>query len=63
MQIDTSQAGTHSIHYVVTGHSGLTSTSTRTVIVAAPTNDNVPATTTAANDNSLPDDLPVTGTE
>jgi len=34
--IDTTTPATHSIDYVVTGISGLTSTSTRTVIVSAP---------------------------
>jgi hypothetical protein len=46
--IDTSVVGTHSIDYVVTGRSGLISTSTRTVIVAAPTNDNSPLTPLSA---------------
>jgi hypothetical protein len=40
VQLDTSVAATHSIDYVVTGISGLTSTSIRTVIVSAPANDN-----------------------
>ena len=53
--IDTAAAGTHSIDYVVTGISGLTSTTTRTVIVSAPANDNHATTTLpVANDNSPP---------
>jgi hypothetical protein len=63
--IDTTIPGTHSIDYVATGHFGFTATSTRTVIVSAPANDNAPeatsstptsastpAFTPAANDNS-----------
>jgi hypothetical protein len=42
----------HSIDYVVIGHSGLTSSSTRIVIVSPPANDNSP----------LPD-LQATGTD
>jgi hypothetical protein len=37
VQIDTSEAATDTIDYVVTDQNGLTSTSTRTVIVQAPT--------------------------
>ncbi len=42
--VDTSTPGNHSIDYVVTGISGLTSTSTRTVVVSVPqpANDNLP---------------------
>ena len=40
--IDTTTPGTHTIDYVVTDISGLTSTSTRTVIVSEPTNNNLP---------------------
>jgi Domain of unknown function (DUF5011) len=47
--IDTRKAGTYSIDYVVTGPSGLTGTSTRTVIVSPPANDNTPATTDATS--------------
>jgi len=36
--IDTSQAATNTIDYVATDQSGLTSTSTRTVIIEAATN-------------------------
>jgi hypothetical protein len=59
VQINTTQAATDTIEYVATDQSGLTSTSTRTVIVQAPANDNQ-ATSTAANDNSQP--LAATGT-
>jgi hypothetical protein len=58
--IDTTQAATDTIDYVATDQSGLTSTSTRTVIVEAPANDNQ-ATSTPANDNSPP--LDPTGTD
>jgi hypothetical protein len=47
VQITTTQAATDTIDYVVTDSQGLTSTSTRTVIVEA-ANDNTPP---AANDN------------
>jgi hypothetical protein len=53
VQIDTTQAATDTIDYVATDQNGLTSTSTRTVIVEAPANDNQ-ATSTPANDNSPP---------
>jgi len=64
--IDTSVPGTHSIGYVVAGAAGLTSTSTRTVIVSAPANDNAPpeqasSSPPAANDNPPP--LQATGTD
>jgi hypothetical protein len=36
IQLDTSTAATDTIQYVATGQNGLTSTSTRTVIVEAP---------------------------
>ena len=51
VQIDTTQAATDTIDYVATDQNGLTSTSTRTVIVEAPANDNQ-ATSTPSNDNS-----------
>jgi hypothetical protein len=50
--IDARKAGTYSIDYVVTGPSGLTGTSTRTVIVSPPANDNTPATTTDATSST-----------
>jgi hypothetical protein len=53
VQIDTSAAATDTIDYVATDQNGLTSTSTRTVIIEAPANDNQ-ATSTPANDNSPP---------
>ena len=60
VQIDTSAAATDTIDYVATDQNGLTSTSTRTVIIEAPANDNQ-ATSTPANDNSPP--LDPTGTD
>ncbi len=50
VQIDTTQAATDTIDYVVTDQSGLTATSTRTVIIQA-ANDNQ-ASSTPANDNA-----------
>jgi surface protein with Ig-like domain len=54
VQLDTTQPGTHSIDYVVTDAAGLTSTSTRAVIVSAPANDNQATSTppAAANDSA-----------
>jgi len=52
VQLDTSQAATDTIDYVATDQSGLTSTSTRTVIVEA-ANDNQ-ASSIPANDNTPP---------
>jgi len=43
VQIDTSSAATDTIHYVATDQNGLTSTSTRTGIIEAPSL--VPAST------------------
>ena len=40
VQLDTSVAGTHAIDYVVTGLSGLTSTTTHTIIVSGAANNN-----------------------
>jgi hypothetical protein len=65
IQIDTTEAATDTIDYVATDQSGLTATSTRTVIIEAPqttesANDNQ-ATSTPANDNSPP--LDATGTD
>jgi hypothetical protein len=51
VQIDTSAIATDTIDYVATDQNGLTSTSTRTVIIEAPANDNTPpsaATTTSS---------------
>ncbi len=50
VQIDTSQAATDTIDYVATDKNGLTSTSTRTVIVEAPTSS--PTDGTAADDTA-----------
>ena len=50
VEIDTTQAATDTIQYVVTDSAGLTSTSTRTFIIQ-PANDNQ-ATSTPANDNA-----------
>ena len=51
VQIDTSAAATDTIDYVVTDQNGLTSTSTRTVIIQAlpPTSPTVTASTTDAS--------------
>ena len=46
--IDTSQVATDTIDYVVTDQSGLTSTSTRTVIVSAPAAPNTPSTSASS---------------
>jgi hypothetical protein len=51
--INTTQVATDTIDYVATDQSGLTATSTRTIIIQAPANNNQ-ATTTPANDNSPP---------
>ena len=51
VQIDTSAIATDTIDYVATDQNGLTSTSTRTVIIEATANDNTPpsaATTTSS---------------
>jgi hypothetical protein len=62
--IDTTSPGTHTIDYVVTDQSGLTSTSTRTVVVSAPSNDNVATSSPqAANDNAPSVPLAATGTD
>jgi surface protein with Ig-like domain len=64
VQLDTGKSGTHSIDYVVAGHSGLTSTTTRTVIVSSPANDNQASSTpTAANDNLPLPLMAATGTD
>jgi hypothetical protein len=60
--IYTTTPGSHIIEYVVSDSSGLTSTSTRTVIVTAPANDNVATSTRAANDNAPLPELQATGT-
>jgi hypothetical protein len=52
--LDTTQAATDTVDYVVTDQTGLTSTSTRTVIIQ-PTNDNQASTTSnAVNANTPP---------
>jgi hypothetical protein len=59
--IETTSSGTHSIDYVVTDQNGLTATTTRTVIVSVPANDNASSSTPpTANDNPPP--LQPTGT-
>jgi hypothetical protein len=75
VQLGTTTPGTHSINYVATDTSGLTATSTRTVIIAAPeaVNDNssamptdassTPALDQRANDNQPTGELGATGTE
>jgi hypothetical protein len=50
--LDTTQAATDTIQYVATDQNGLTSTSTRTIIIQA-ANDNQ-ASATPANDNVPP---------
>jgi len=54
--LDTTQAATDTIVYVVTDQNGLAATSTRTVIIQA-ANDNQ-ASSTPANDNTAPVDAP-----
>jgi surface protein with Ig-like domain len=62
--IDTSAPSSHTIEYVVSDSAGLTSTSTRTVIVSAPANDNIASSTPeAANDNAPLPELQATGTD
>src|ERR1700722_1103824 len=48
--LDTAEVATDTIDYVATDQSGLTSTSTRTVIVSAPPANDNQATSTPAND-------------
>jgi hypothetical protein len=50
--IDTTQAATDTIDYVVTDQNGLTSTSTRTVIIQSANDNQAPST--PANDNTTP---------
>jgi hypothetical protein len=52
VQIHTSTVATDTIDYVATDRSGLTSTSTKTVIIQAANDDQ--ASTTPANDNTPP---------
>jgi Chaperone of endosialidase/Domain of unknown function (DUF5011) len=61
VEIDTSATATDTIDYVATDQNGLTSTSTRTVIIEAPANDNQ-ATSTPANDNTPPPTSSATST-
>lgn len=51
IQIDTSKVATDTINYVVSDSAGLSSTSTRTVIVQAANDNQASSTPTAANDN------------
>jgi hypothetical protein len=53
VQIDTSTAATDTIDYVATDQNGVAATSTRTVFIEVPANNNQ-ATSTSANDNSPP---------
>jgi surface protein with Ig-like domain len=66
VQLDTTNSAIHQVDYVVTDENGLTSTTTRTVIVSAvAANDNSPAATStpaSANDNSPVVPLAATGT-
>ncbi len=59
IQLDTTKAGTHSIDYVVTDAANLTSTTTRTVIVGAPANDNVATSSPAVSTTTPPIPPPV----
>jgi Domain of unknown function (DUF5011) len=52
VSLDTTKPGTHKVDYVITDREGRTATSSCTVIVSAPTNDNTPATTTAATSSA-----------
>jgi surface protein with Ig-like domain len=62
--VDTTLPGSHTIVYVVSDSSGLTSTTTRTVIVSVPANDNQASSTpTAANDNLPLPLMAATGTD
>ena len=62
--VDTTAPSSHIIEYVVSDSAGLSSTSTRTVTVSAPANDNQATTTLpAANDNTPIVPLAATGTE
>jgi hypothetical protein len=54
VQIDTSAVATDTIDYVATDGAGLTSTSTRTVIIEASNDDQASSTPSAANDKALP---------
>jgi hypothetical protein len=54
VQIDTSTAATDTIDYVATDQNGLTSTTTRTVIIQAANDNQASTTPTAANDNAPP---------
>ena len=56
VSLDTTTAGSHTILYTVTDPKGLTGSATRTVIIAAPANDNPPplaptGTSTASSTN------------
>jgi hypothetical protein len=55
VQIDTTTAVTDTISYVATDQSGLTSTSTRTVIVETPEANNNAASTTPPSAQSTAD--------
>jgi Domain of unknown function (DUF5011) len=52
--LDTSQVATDTIDYVATDAAGQTSTSTRTVIVTAATDNQASNTLSAVNDNTPP---------
>jgi hypothetical protein len=51
VQIDTSKVATDTINYVVSDSAGLSSTSTRTVIIQAANDNQASSTPTASNDN------------
>jgi len=54
VQIDMSAVATDTIDYVATDSAGLTSTSTRTVIIEAANDNQASSTPSAANDNTPP---------
>jgi hypothetical protein len=54
VQIDTSTAATDTIDYVATDQNGLTSSTTRTVIIQAANDNQASTTPTAVNDNTPP---------
>ncbi len=58
IQLDTTQTATDTIDYVVTDQSGLTSTSTRTVVIQAPITPVATASTTTATSSSATSTTP-----
>jgi Domain of unknown function (DUF5011) len=62
IQLDTSAAATDTIQYVATDQTGLTSTTTRTVVIQAANDNQASITPTAVNDNTPPLDTSTTTT-